>query len=137
MRLGWSVLCRDFEIHEEGMITLRNVFADAKASISPTAPYPHEVELDPAVILISYWFAESHLDKARYPAVLRVLAPEDNEILAEWNFAIDFLHGRSSLTVFYIRELTFVGAGLYEFHVEVPQFGEWNIMSQNSLLVDD
>lgn len=31
----------------------------------------------------------------------------------------------------------FVGDGLYEFHIEVPEFGEWNIMSQNSLYVSD
>ena len=80
---------------------------------------------------------ESDLDKARYPALLRVLAPEDNQILAEWNFAIDFLYKSSNLTVFYFRELTFVGAGLYEFHIEILQFGEWNIMSRNSLYLGD
>ena len=50
---------------------------------------------------------------------------------------IDFMYGRSSLTVFYFHELTFVGVGLYEFHIEVPQFGEWNIMTQNSLFIGD
>ncbi len=119
------------------MLTLRNVFADAKVDIESAAPPPFEVELNPAVILISYWFAESDLDKPRYPAVLRVLAPEDNHILAEWHFAIDFMHSTSSLTVFHLRELMFVGDGLYEFHIEVPQFGEWNIMSQNSLYLGD
>lgn len=137
MRLGWSVLCRGFEQHDDGMITLQNVFAEAKIAITPPIPYPREVALNPAVILISYWFTESDLDKLRYPAVLRVLAPEDNQILTEWNFAIDFMYGRSSLTVFYFHELTFVGAGLYEFHIEVPQFGEWNIMTQNSLFLGD
>ena len=137
MRLGWSVLCGDFEKHEDGMLTLRNVFADAKVGIRSATPPSLEVALNPAVILISYWFTESNLDKPRYPAVLRVLAPEDNQILAEWNFAIDFLYRSSSLTVFHFRELTYVGAGLYEFHIEVPQFGEWNIMSQNSLYLGD
>ena len=133
MRLGWSVLCGDFEEQADGMVTLHNVFADAKMDINAAAPPPFEVTLDPAVILISYWFAESDLDKPRYPAVLRVLAPEDNHILTEWHFAIDFMYGSSSLTAFQFSELTFVGAGLYEFHIEVPQFGEWNIMSRNSL----
>ncbi len=137
MRLGWSVLCRDFDKREDGMLTLRNVFADARVSITPSFPPPLEVALNPAVILISYWFTESGLAKMRYPAVLRVLAPEDNQILDEWHFAIDFLYGRSSLKVFYFRELMFVGAGLYEFHIEIPQFGEWTIMSQNSLYVSD
>ena len=137
MRLGWSVLCGDFEKHEDGMLTLRNVFADAKLGITPSAPPPLEVALNPAVILISYWFTELDLDKHRYPAVLRVLAPEDNQILAEWNFSIDFLYRSSSLTVFYFRDLVFVGAGLYEFHIEAPQFGEWIIMSQNSLYLSD
>lgn len=137
MRLGWSVLCGDFEEHEDGMLTLLNVFADAKIGITPSAPPPLEVALNPAVILISYWFTESDLDKPRYPAVLRVLAPEDNQILAEWHFAIDFMWSSSSLTAFQFRELLFVGAGLYEFHIEVQQFGEWNIMSQNSLYLGD
>ena len=137
MRLGWSVLCKDFETHDDGTITLRNTFADAKVDIEANAPRPLKVELAPAVILISYWFTESDLDLPRYPAVLRVLAPEDNQVLAEWNFALDFVYRRSNLKVFYFRELTFVGAGLYEFHIEVPQFGEWNIMSQNSLFVGD
>ena len=137
MRLGWSVLCREFEKHEGGMLTLHDVFADAKVDIDASSPPPIEVTLDPAVILISYWFTESDLDKPRYPAILRVLAPEDNHILAEWHFAIDFMFSGSSLTVFHFSDMTFVGAGLYEFHIEVPQFGEWNIMSQNSLYLAD
>ena len=137
MRLGWSVLCRDFEEHEEGMLTLRNVFADAKVDIESAEPPPFDVALDPAVTLVSYWFMESDLDQPRYPAVMRVLAPEDNQILAEWHFAIDFMWSSSSLTAFQFSELTFVGDGLYEFHIEVQQFGEWNIMSRNSLYLGD
>ena len=134
MRLGWSVLCKDFEEHNDGMLTLTNVFAEAKVSITPPTLL---IELDPPIILISYWFTESELDMHRYPAILRVLAPEDDQILAEWRFSIDFVLKNSRLMVFYFRELTFSGAGFYEFHVEVLQYGEWNIMSQNSLYLDN
>ncbi len=137
MRLGWSVLCRDFDQHDDGMLTLKQVFADSTLDIFPPSQPPIQVELNPMVILISYWFTESDLDKVRYPAVLRVLAPEDSQILTEWHFAIDFLYSASSLVVFRFHELTFVGEGLYEFHIEVPQFGEWTIMSQNSLYLSD
>lgn len=91
MRLGWSVLCKNFEEHDDGTLTLERVFADSVIEItSPKSP-PAQVQLDPTVVLVSYWFKESELDKHRYPAVLRVLAPEDNQILEEWSFAIDFL----------------------------------------------
>lgn len=137
MRLGWSVICGDIEQREDGMLNLFDVFADAKLGIITAGSPPLEVTLNPAVMLISYWFTESDLDKPRYPAVLRVLAPDDNQILAEWHFAIDFMYGSSSLTVISIQDLIFVGPGLYEFHIEIQQFGEWNIMSQNSLFVTD
>ena len=73
----------------------------------------------------------------RYPAVLRVLAPDDNQILEEWSFAFDFLWNSSSLLVFRFHELMFVGEGLYEFHIDVQEFGEWVILAKNSLNVRD
>ena len=137
MRLGWSVLCNDFEKHDDGTLTLMKVYTDTALEISMASPPPLNVAFNPPVILISYWFTESNLDKNRYPAVLRILAPGDNHILAEWNFAIDVLTSTSSLTIFHVNELMFVGAGLYEFHIEVLEFGEWNILSRNSLYVSD
>ena len=137
MRLGWSVLCNDFEKHDDDSLTLKHVFTDAALGVSVPATLPYQAVLQPPVILISFWFTESDLDQNRYPAVLRLLAPGDNQILDEWHFAIDFLYRGTSLTVFYFRELMFVGAGLYEFHIEIPQFGEWTIMAQNSLYVSD
>jgi len=56
--------------------------------------------------------------------------------LAEWDFAIDFLQSTSSLTVFHISDIMVVDAGLYEFHIEVKEYGEWNIVSRNSLYVN-
>ena len=135
MRLGWSVLCRDFEAHDDGSLSLERVFADFVLGVSIAEPPPVQIDLHPSVILLSHWFSESDLDNKRYPAVLRVLAPEDNQILDEWSFAIDLFQSESRLSVFSLRELMFVGDGLYEFHVEVLEYGEWNIMSRNSLFV--
>ena len=135
MRLGWSVLCKDFEEHDDGTLTLIEVFADAALEISTPSPVPSNVSFDPPVLLISYWFSESDLDQKRYPALLRVLAPADNQILVEWNFAIDLLFSSSRLVIFHLDQLMFVGDGLYELHIEILEFGEWDIRSQNSLQV--
>ena len=137
MRLGWSVLCRDFESHEDGSLSLGRVFANTKLEVSVAVPPPSHVTLSPEIILISHWFSESDGNKERFPAVLRVVAPEDNQMLEEWQFAIDFSQSDSRLVVFQIDELTFVGDGRYEFHVEVLEFGEWSILSRNSLYVSN
>jgi len=137
MRLGWSVLCRDFIVHDDGSLSLERVYADSKLEVSVTEPPPTQVSLSPAIILISHWFPETDLDPRRYPAILRIVAPEDNQILEEWHFSIDFLHTDFRLAIFHIDELTFVGDGLYEFHIEVLEYGEWNIMSRNSLYVSN
>ena len=52
-----------------------------------------------------------------------MVAPEDNKTLEEWHFSIDFLHADFRLAIFHIGELTFVGDGLYEFHIEVLEYG--------------
>ena len=135
MRLGWSVLCRNYEVHDDGSISLERVFANSVLDIAIVEPPPVQVALNPPVLLLSHWFKESELDKSIYSAVLRVLAPGDNVILAEWNFAIDLLISDSSLTGFQVRDLEFVGDGRYEFHIEVLEFGEWNIVSRNSLYI--
>ena len=135
MRLGWSVLCRDFERHDDGFVTLERVFAESILQIDISEAPPIHVSLNPTVFLVAHWFNESDHDTNRYPAVMRVLAPDDNRILAEWHFAIDLLFSSSSLTVFHISELEFVGTGLYEFHIEVLEYGEWNILTRNSLYV--
>ncbi|MDE2819585.1 MAG: hypothetical protein OXN94_18310 [Chloroflexota bacterium] len=135
MRLGWSVLCRNFEMHDDGSLSIERVFADSILGIEITEPPPILVALNPTVILLSHWFKESDLDNKRYPAVLRILAPGDNEILAEWHFAIDLLQSDSSLSAFQIAELEFVGNGFYEFHIEVLEFGEWHIQTRNSLYI--
>ena len=135
MRLNWSVLCRGFTEHGDGSLSLERVYANYKLEVSVTEPPPAHVTLSPAIILISHWFPESDLDQRRYPAILRIVAPEDNQILEEWHFSIDFLHTDFRLAIFQIEELTFVGDGLYEFHIEVLEYGEWNIISRNSLYV--
>ena len=135
MRLGWSVLCNDFEKHDDGTLTLKRVFADTALEIPVPSIPPVHVTLDPPVILVSYYFTESELDKIRYPAVLRVLAPGDNQILAEWSFSVDFLDSTSRLTVFHFNDVMFVGDGFYELHVEVLEFGEWNIVSRNGIFL--
>lgn len=135
MRLGWSVLCRDFDKHDDGSLSLERVFADSVLDIATVEPPPVQVALNPPVLLLSHWFKESELERNIYPAVLRVLAPGDNVILTEWNFAIDLLLSDSSLTVFQVRDLEFVGDGLYKFHIEVLEFGEWNIVSRNILYI--
>lgn len=137
MRLGWSVLCRDYEVHDDGSISLERVFADSVLYIATFEPPPVQVTLNPPVLLLSHWFKESESDKKIYPAVLRVLAPGDNVILAEWDFAIDLLLSDSSLTGFQVRDLEFIGDGLYEFHIEVLEFGEWNLVSRNSLYISE
>ena len=133
MRLGWSVLCGDFERHEDGTLTLKRVFADTALAIPVPSIPPVPVTLDPPVILVSYCFTESESDKIRYPAVLRILAPGDNQILEEWDFAVDFLNSTSRLIVFHLSDVMFVVDGLYELHIEVLEFGEWNLVSRNSI----
>lgn len=135
MRLGWSVLCRGYTEHGDGSLSLERVFADSILEVSVTEPPPTHVSLSPAIILISHWFSESDLDLERYPAILRILAPEDNQILEVWHFSIDFFQSNSRLVVFQLDALSFVGDGLYEIHVEVLEYGEWNIISRNSLYV--
>ena len=137
MRLGWSVLCRDFEIHEDGTVTLKEVFADAILRIGLDESPPHRATLSPSIFLLSYWFRESASDRRRYAAVLRILSPDDNHTLAEWHFGIDFLLSDSHLMRFELDELVFVGSGLYEIHIEVLEFGEWNLLSRNSIYVSD
>ncbi|MYD10227.1 MAG: hypothetical protein F4X02_09305 [Chloroflexi bacterium] len=135
MRLGWSVLCRGYTEHGDGSLSLERVFADARLEVSVAEPPPTQVSLSPAIILISHWYPETDLDLNRYPATLRIVAPEDNRILEEWQFSIDFLLADFRLAIFNIDELTFVGDGLYEFHIEVLEYGEWIIMSRNSIYV--
>lgn len=137
MRLDWSVLCRDFTVHGDGSLSLVRVFADTRLEVSVAESPPSRVTLSPEITLISHWFSESDGDRVRYPAVLRIVAPEDNQTLEEWQFAIDFLQSDSRLVVFQLDELTFTGDGRYEFHIEVQEFGEWNILSRNSLSVDN
>ena len=132
MRLGWSVLCRGFTVHD-GSLSLERVYADSKLEVSVAEPPPSQVTLSPTIILISHWFPETDLDLKLYPAILRIVAPEDNQILEEWRFSIDFLQTYFRLAIFHINELTFVGNGLYKFHIEVLEYGEWIIMSRNSL----
>ena len=129
--------CGDFEEHDDGSLSLKRVFADAVLRIEIPAPPPVQVPLSPMVMLISHWFSESDLDTYRYPAVLRIVAPGDNQILDEWSFAIDLMQTNSRLAVFQVSELMFVGDGMYEFHIEVLEFGEWNILSRNGLYVSD
>ncbi len=137
MRLGWSVLCRDFETHEDGTVTLKEVFADAMLRIDIEEPPPLRASLNPPVFLLSYWFRESASDKRRFPAALRIVSADDHQTLAEWRFGIDFLLSESHLMQFQLNELDFVGAGLYEIHIEVLEFGEWNLLSRNSIYVSD
>ena len=137
MRLGWSVLCRDFTVHDDGSLSLDRVYADSKLEVSVTEAPPTQVTLSPTIILISHWFAESDLDLKRYPSILRIVAPDDNQVLEEWHFSIDFFQSNSRLVVFQLDELTFVGGGRYEFHVEVLEFGEWHILSRNSIYVSN
>ncbi|MDE2775559.1 MAG: hypothetical protein OXI77_06435 [Chloroflexota bacterium] len=63
------------------------------------------------------------------------MAPDDNLILEELHFSIDFFQSNSRLIVFQLDVLNFVGDDLYEFHIEVLEYGEWNIISRNSLFV--
>ncbi len=135
MRLGWSVLCNDFERHDDGTLTLERVFTDTALGIPLPSPPPVHVTLNPPVILVAFIFSESESDQSRYPAILRVLAPGDNHILAEWHFAVDLLTSSSSLTIFHLSDLIFVGDGLYEVHIEVQEFGEWTLVSRNSIFL--
>lgn len=135
MRLGWSVLCNDLERHDDGTVTLERVFMDTALGIQLSSLPPVQVTLNPPVTLVSYWFSESKMDQSRYPAVLRVLAPGDNHILAEWHFAVDLLGSTSSLTIFHLVDLTFVGDGLYEVHIDVQEFGEWSLVSRNTIFL--
>jgi len=135
MRLGWSVLCNDFERHDDGTLTLERVFTDTALGIPLLSPPPVHVTLNPPVVLVAYWYSESELDQGRYPAVLRVLAPADNQILTEWHFAIDLLSSTSNLTIFHLSDLIFVGDGMYEVHIDVQEFGEWSLVSRNSIFL--
>ena len=135
MRLGWSVICRGFERHDNGTLTLQNAFADTILTLSIPQSPPVQVPLRPSIFLVSYWFIESDAEKRNYSAVLRILAPGDNHELLSLDFDIDLSELPNKLVTINFAELLFVGNGLYEFHVEVIGFGSWEVTSQNSVYI--
>lgn len=133
MMLGWSVLCRDYGRLVDGSVILHKVFADTTLALSLPRPGPDVVPLSSPFALVSYWYKESDAESRTYPAVLRVSAPGDNRIIGEMQFEIDLLQSDSSFVTFQFRRFRFVSDGIYEFQIEVPEFGDWEVTSHNSV----
>ena len=136
MRLGWSVICRDYGRLDDGTVILYKVYADTVLNLSLSEPGPTIVPMNPSFVLISYWYIESEAESRLYPAVLRVSAPGDNMILSEMQFDIDLRESNSSFATIQFRTFHYVSDGLYEFQIEVPEFADWAVSSHNSLHVN-
>lgn len=135
MRVGWSVLCRDYGRLDDGSVVLHKVFADTVLSLSLPQPGPVVVPLNLPFSLVSYWYRESDAESKVYPAVLRVSAPGDNKVIGEMQFGIDLSQSNSKFVTFQFRRFNYISDGLYEFQVEVPEFGDWKVTSHNSLYI--
>lgn len=133
MRLGWSVICRDYGRLDDGSVVLHKVFADTVLSISLPQPGPVVVSLSQPFSLVSYWYRESDAESKEYPAILRVSAPGDNQIIGEMQFEIDLRQSNSKFVTLQFRRFNYVSDGLYEFQIEVPEFSNWKVTSHNSL----
>ena len=48
-------------------------------------------------------------------------------------FEIDLRQSESSFVTFQFRRFRFVSDGIYEFQIEVPEFGDWEVTSHNSV----
>jgi len=135
MRLGWSVLCRDYGRLVDGAVVLHKVFADTRLTLSLPQHGPLVVPLDPPFALVSYWYRESDAESRLYPAILRVSAPGDNRIIGEMRFDIDLRQSNSRFASFQFRRFNYVSDGLYEFQIEVPEFADWDVTSHNSVYI--
>ena len=135
MRLGWSVICRDYGRLDDGTVILHKVFADTVITLSLPEPGPIVVPLNPPFALVSYWYKESDAESRVYPAVLRISAPGDNRIIGTMYFEIDLRQSNSRFATFQFRRFRYISDGLYEFQVEVPEFGDWEVTSHNSVRI--
>ena len=135
MRLGWSVICRDYGRLDDGTIVLHRVFTDTILELSLPQPGPALAPLDPTFVLVSYWYKESDAESRLHPAILRISAPGDNQEIGRLQFNIDLRNSRSRLTTFRFRPFRYISDGLYEIQIEAPEFGGWNVTSHNGLNV--
>ena len=70
-----------------------------------------------------------------YTAIARWLAPNDQRVLRETSFELDFRQAFRYVYRLQIRELEFVGDGQYEYHIEVQGDVGWGEISRNSLFL--
>ena len=115
-------------------LTLEQVFADSKIEIvpSPESPYlTSNLESRRSFLDFTIGSQSRTWTSPDIPLYCVCWRPKTIKYWTEWNFAIDFPVNRLQLLCtgfLFPNELTFVGDGLYEFHIEVPEFGEWIIM---------
>ncbi len=70
-----------------------------------------------------------------YTAVARWLAPNDDLVLRETRFELDFREAFRYVYRLQVDELDFVGEGHYEYHIEVLGDAGWGEISRNSLFI--
>ena len=136
MRLGWSVLCRDYGRLDDGTVVLHRVFTDTVLELTLPQPGAAIVPLNPSFVLVSFWYRESESESRLFPAVLRVTTPDDNIVISEMQFDIDLRESHSSFATFQFRTFNYVSDGMYEFQIEVTEFADWAVTSHNSVEIN-
>lgn len=135
IRSDSSVFCRDFVIHPDGEISLWRIFTELNVDTDILDRQQVTLVLNRPIWLISSWLIEAAADMKVYTAVARWLAPNDQRVLRETRFELDFRQAFRHVYRLQIRELEFVGEGQYEYHIEVQGDAGWGEISRNSLFL--
>jgi len=135
IRIDSSMFCRDYVMHPDGDITLWRVFTEINIDTKLPDEPQSTLILNPPVWLVASWLIEEAADMKLYSAVARWLAPRDHRVLRETGFELDFREAFRQIYRLQIEELDFVGAGHYEYHVEILGDAGWGEISRNSLFI--
>lgn len=135
IRIDSSVFCRDYVTHPDGDVTLWRVFSEINIDTELGDESQSTLILNPPVWLVSSWLLEKAADMRIYRAIARWLAPNDQRVLRETRFEIDFRKTFRYVYRLKIEELDFVGEGQYEYHIEILGDAGWGEISRNSLFI--
>ena len=129
MRHDWTLLCTEALTQDSGAIDLGNVFSTMQVS-SPFSELEQveTVLFDPPTVLASHWTAEFDNERRVHPATIQLFAPGGDRVLWEEESHLDFRGRTTSLFMYLLPSMRFVGSGTYEFHVSLGQYavlGEW------------
>ena len=129
MRHDWTLLCKDVQVYDSGMLDLGNVFS----TLHVFGPYgligrPESIVFDPPTILVSHWTVEFFTDRRTHNAIVQLLAPDGEHVLWSDRLEFDLRHETTFRMVYIMQNLEFAGIGTYEFHVLLEEngvIGEW------------